>query len=339
MSLTLRLYARAGFEACRALPALGPSSRFASPHGHSFTAQVRSRKTASNGAVEALQAELQTAVKAWNYQDLGAQSDESLAMGLQAQLPEAESISLRSAPGHGVLCRGGQSPLYWRRYRFESAHRLPNVPPGHKCGRMHGHGFMAQLLLPGQDMHCYERLDLAWAPLQQALHHRCLNHIAGLENPTSENLAAWLWQQLHSSLPELVAVRVYETASCGAQYDGQLYRIWKDVPFDSATCDARGLHGHTYTLRLQLQAPLDAVLGWTEDFGEVKAQFDPIFRRLDHHPLHEIEGLPESHPAAVANWVRQNAAEQLPALERVDLSQSPGCGALLHWGAAELDPL
>src|SRR5262249_24826867 len=143
-----------------------------------------------------------------------------------------ERVALRSAATRGVdLDRDGIAQV-WRRYRFQSAHRLPNVPLGDKCGRMHGHGFEAVIHAKAASA---DGIDEAWAPLHFALNYRCLNDIEGLGNPTSEILSAWIWHQLKPALSGLTGVTVYETASCGANFDGREHRIWKDFHFDSAT--------------------------------------------------------------------------------------------------------
>ena len=99
---------------------------------------------------------------------------------------------------------------------------------------------------------------------------------------------------------------------------------------------SRRIHGHTYTLRLHLNAPLNTVMGWTVDFGDVKELFDPIFKRIDHHPLHEIPGMTNPDAASLARWIRDQAAGGLPQLDRIDLLETRGCGAILSWG--ELGP-
>ena len=137
---------------------------------------------------------------------------------------------------------------------------------------------------------------------------------------------------------------VYETASCGAHFDGQRYRIWKELSLDSSLRlrraprgDPRGrIHGHTYTLRLHLNAPLDRVMGWTIDFGDVKELFSPLFEQLDHQPLYELAGAQDNDPASLARWIKNQAAPLLPQLDRIDLFETRGCGAILAWG--EDDP-
>lgn len=113
-----------------------------------------------------------------------------------------------------------------KEYRFEAAHRLPNVPEGHKCQRLHGHSFKIELAVRGPaDEQTgwfidFGDLDTLWAPIYDALDHRYLNEVAGLENPTSENLSRWLWQRLKPGLPALCRVTVYETCDARCEYEG-----------------------------------------------------------------------------------------------------------------------
>ena len=92
------------------------------------------------------------------------------------------------------------------------------------------------------------------------------------------------------------------------------------------------MHGHTYTLRLHLSAPLDDVMGWTMDFGDVKDIFSPVFLALDHRPLHELPGAADGDTASLAGWIRKQAENRLPQLDRIDLYESRGCGTVLYWG-------
>ncbi len=340
--------AQAGFEAARRLQALPAGHRAARLHGHSFLARVRCAVDAGwaafpGGEVDQLCKQLQAKVQELDYRDLNERlaepDDATLARWLHSQLQQPgltlAQTGVRSHPQQGVELSALGQAVVWRRYVFQSAHQLPNVPAGHKCGRMHGHGFEVVLhahMQPGVDA---DRLDALWAPMQARLDHACLNDIPGLENPTSECMSAWLWQQLQPQLPALLTVTVYETASCGATYDGSDYRIWKELTLDSAVqlmhapdgSPLRRLHGHTYTLRLHLCAPLNQVMGWTVDFGDVKEIFTPIFRELDHHPLHQRADLADCDAATLARWVLQRTRPQLPQLERVEVFETAGCGA------------
>ncbi len=111
-------------------------------------------------------------------------------------------------------------------FRFEAAHWLPHVPEGHKCGRMHGHSFRVTVVVEGEvDQGSgwvidYGIIKKAFAPLEQQLDHYCLNEIDGLENPTSEVLAQWIWDKLKPTLTQLFEVAVEETCTCRCVYRG-----------------------------------------------------------------------------------------------------------------------
>lgn len=354
---TLLYAASAGFEAACEISCLPPGHRARAMHGHSYLAEVRCALPPTwadfpgNEAAQ-LRQHLERAVLPLDYQFLNQHlplpTDENLARWLRQHLavPGIAGIAMQSTANSGVDLDSQDQAHIWRRYLFESAHQLPNVPAGHKCGRMHGHGFEvivhANQDISNQEMGVdYDLIDACWQPLHAQLHMACLNDMPGLENPTSEVIAAWIWHRLKSELPALSWVTVYETASAGAHFDGIHYRIWKEQSFDSALRldrapeghPARRMHGHTYALRLHLSAPLDAVMGWTVDYGDVKDLFRPIFDQLDHQPLNDLPDLPDADTASLARWVRSQAQTQLPQLDRIDVFQSRGCGAILSWGA------
>lgn len=112
-------------------------------------------------------------------------------------------------------------------FTFEAAHRLPNVPEGHKCARLHGHSFLVRVTVRGDVdprlgwVMDFAELTRAFAPLHERLDHRYLNEIPGLENPTSEVLARWIWCELSHSLAGVTAVEVRETCTSGCVYRGE----------------------------------------------------------------------------------------------------------------------
>lgn len=114
----------------------------------------------------------------------------------------------------------------FRAFQIEAAHWLPNVPDGHKCARMHGHSFHIEVHIRGdvgeQSGWVMDFADLkqAFQPLFEQLDHHCLNEIEGLENPTSENLARWIWTRLSPRLSNLHKVVVQETCNAGCAYFG-----------------------------------------------------------------------------------------------------------------------
>lgn len=115
----------------------------------------------------------------------------------------------------------------FKEFTIEAAHRLPNVPPGHKCARLHGHSFHVSIHVSGPVgensgwVMDFADLKTAFRPIHDALDHRYLNEIPGLENPTSEHLARWIWRHLQPTLPQLCRVTVKETCTSGCTYEGR----------------------------------------------------------------------------------------------------------------------
>ncbi len=328
----------AAFEAARRVAGAGVLK--ARLHGHSFVVEARAPSAAV--ALEDWQAALAEAVRTLDHELLNEQisnpADADIAGWIAGRLPVPPRVlTLHSGANHGAVWSPAELS-HRRRYRFEAAHRLPRVPLHHPCGRMHGHGFAVVVQCAAN--HSHEAIDAAWAPLQRRLHQRCLNHIEGLENPTSEMLSAWIWQALQPALPGLQRITVFETGSSGAMHDGEQFRIWKQCTLDSAVQGAEGplgpTYGHTYQLRLHLSAPLDRVLGWVVDFGDVKSLFAPVFEQLDHQPLYELPDRPAQDCGALVRWIAERARPLLPQLDRIDLHETPGHGALLARSAEAL---
>lgn len=114
----------------------------------------------------------------------------------------------------------------YKDFSIEAAHRLPNVPEGHKCARLHGHSFLVRIAIAGDvDAHFgwvqdFGDISATFKPLYEQLDHHYLNDIPGLENPTSENLARWIWEKLKPSLPLLSYIEIKETCTSGCRYRG-----------------------------------------------------------------------------------------------------------------------
>lgn len=115
----------------------------------------------------------------------------------------------------------------FKEFGFEAAHRLPNVVPEHKCARLHGHSFRVVVHVEGEVgaesgwVRDFADLAGAMAPLLEVLDHSYLNEVEGLENPTSEVLAAWIWVRVAPALPGLSHVVVRETCTAGCTYRGE----------------------------------------------------------------------------------------------------------------------
>ena len=112
-------------------------------------------------------------------------------------------------------------------FRFEAAHDLPSFPEGHKCRRLHGHSFRFDVVVEGEVdpkkgyLIDYGDIKAAASPIVKQLDHYYLNDIEGLENPTSENLARWLFEKLKPALPLLSAIIVHETCTSVCEFGGR----------------------------------------------------------------------------------------------------------------------
>jgi 6-pyruvoyltetrahydropterin/6-carboxytetrahydropterin synthase len=110
----------------------------------------------------------------------------------------------------------------FKEFTFEAAHRLPAVPPDHKCARLHGHSFRVRVSVEGPIgddsgwVIDFADIGAASRPVFETLDHHYLNEIEGLSNPTSERIAEWIWERLAPALPGLHAVAVHETCTSGA---------------------------------------------------------------------------------------------------------------------------
>jgi 6-pyruvoyltetrahydropterin/6-carboxytetrahydropterin synthase len=114
----------------------------------------------------------------------------------------------------------------FKQFTFEAAHRLPNVEPGHKCARLHGHSFVIEVYVSGEVgaesgwVIDFGDISDAFKPIRDQLDHNYLNEIDGLSNPTSEILAQWIWARLEAALPLLSKIIVRETCTSGCVYLG-----------------------------------------------------------------------------------------------------------------------
>ena len=358
--LASRLFAVAHcpFEAARRVSILPPDHRCYRMHGHSFLAKVRKEVGSEDtSAYDVLDSMLEDAVAPLNYEVLNGYieipTDENIARFIRDRMNPrgVDMIGVQSTRHQGVDIDNYDIAHIWRRFRFEAAHQLPNVPDHHPCGRMHGHGFElvlhARKVIADRDTGTdFDRLEALWLPLSEVLDHKCLNDIPGLENPTSELISKWVWEQLKNHSDSLSGVTVYETNSAGCQYDGETHRIWKQFHFESALEDPnltsppeRRLHGHSYVGRLHLTCDLDELMGWTIDYGDVKEQFRPVYDQLDHHSLQDIDSLRHADVGSLLFWIRDQIQEQLPAMDAIDLLETPTKGAFLSWGDYACPPL
>lgn len=319
MKSSRRLYhiARQGFEAARRTPEQGL-------HGHSF-------KISALG-LPSVHASLVGVVSEVDYTELNTNcedcSDVALAERCFSALDDATELRLQSAPHQGVWCNGDQTWV-WLRSLFESAHFLPNVPTGHKCGRLHGHGFEVTLFADA-DKHSQADLQRHWLPIHQQLHQTLLNDIDGLDNPTSERLSEWIWQAMRPTCAIRI-VHVKETSTAGCAFDGEQHQIWKQQDAECALYIPSQTNpiGHSYQLRLHITSSLDEVMGWAMDYGDVKAIFKPFYEQIDHYCLSELLDEQYSNSETLVYWMSEHLGAHIADLSHVSVFESNERGIVL----------
>ena len=115
----------------------------------------------------------------------------------------------------------------FKQFTFDSAHFLPNVAPDHKCRALHGHTYRLVAYFKGElDKELGWVIDFAEVkrvidPVVNIVDHHLLNDIAGLENPTCEILAIWLWDKIKPNIPALSKIELHETPTSGVVYEGK----------------------------------------------------------------------------------------------------------------------
>ena len=338
------MFARCLVNAARRINGFPIGHRLRDYHGHTF--RIAALAPLDEAGPQAFQQALAKCVAPMDFGFLGdvldRPTDERMARWIVTHLEggsQVLSTGVRSADPWICTINPTGGIRVCHTFQFEAAHWLPAVPADHQCARLHGHRFSAAIVVDAaayseDSMQLYERIMLAWQPIQQSLEGNCLNDIAGLENPTSEVLAEWVWQQLQSDLEGLTAVIVCETGSAGCHFDGQHFSIWKDQLFESAlpnpgASTSTRVTGRSYRLRLHLRAPLDEVIGWVHDFGDVRESFRPFMQQLDHHQLDDLPLQPPGSSLGLARWLMQELVSHMPKTYRIDLFDSEATGIIL----------
>tara|TARA_B110000444_G_C18805268_1_gene579594 strand:- start:377 stop:733 length:357 start_codon:yes stop_codon:yes gene_type:complete len=112
-------------------------------------------------------------------------------------------------------------------FNIESARSLPNLPDSHPCKNIHGHSFKIKIIVSGKINKStgmvidFDEIDKLFNPIHSLIDHKYLNNIEGLENPSSENLAIWIWEKLKPKLPTITQIEIKETDKTGCIYKGE----------------------------------------------------------------------------------------------------------------------
>lgn len=206
-----------------------------------------------------------------------------------ASLPELlpfTEIKLQSTP-HTFCYKNKRHTLISYMQKLTCAHFLPQVKKGHKCSNLHGHGFLVQATCYGNErVFDYHHFASQFTTLVDELNQKLLNETPSLQNPTSENLARFIFNKLQKPLPELCSVTIFETPSAASTYYGnELWECYKELEFDAAHTRQNHFYGHRYRIRLTLKGKIDETAGWILDFSDIKELFRPYYLQLDHQLL------------------------------------------------------
>jgi 6-pyruvoyltetrahydropterin/6-carboxytetrahydropterin synthase len=357
---------RQSFEAARRLKPIDTAPHLGQLHGHSFLASLATNQALGTPAfagdeLRTTQQVLARALTSFDYcylNDVLKQTpyDSTLGAWLYQAISDSNitTMAINSTAYQGIQLdydepNNGRITA-WRRYRFEAAHQLTAVPANHKCGTMHGHGFevaiycthstidsTSLLIEVCNEQLLYKKIDTAWQPIFERMHHSCLNTITELPSPTSECIAQWLWKQLKNELPQLARIQVYETPTSGVEFDGAVYYVWKDFTFDSATqltnapsSDKRSsIFGHTYQVQVKLCGPELTKEGWLWDFYDIKTAFAPMLISVDHQVIHKQKHLASGTAETIAHWMLKELTQDIPMLHSIALFETPMCGVVV----------
>ena len=145
---------------------------------------------------------------------------------IDSRISSASDTDPVESGGQASLETPGRQVRLVRSFTFEAAHRLPQAPADHKCSRLHGHSFRVELVCAGEIdpktgwLIDFADIKRAFKPLGEQLDHHYLNEVEGLENPTAENIARWIWIRLRPTLPLLSQVTIAETCTAKCEYMG-----------------------------------------------------------------------------------------------------------------------
>lgn len=117
--------------------------------------------------------------------------------------------------------------ILFKQFKFDSAHFLPNVPEGHKCRGLHGHTYQLILYFEGKIdeklgwIMDFSEIKRVVDPIIECIDHKLLNEVEGLENPTCELIAIWLWDKIRLKIPQLSRIKLFETPTSGVIFEGE----------------------------------------------------------------------------------------------------------------------
>ena len=199
---------------------------------------------------------------------------------------------------------------------LQSAHFLPFVEENHKCRRLHGHNFGLWLSVEISDFDLVgtNSIEIMYAishEIKAELDRKILNDIDGLENPTSEFIAKWVYNKLQNSSLSVVSILCIETSNSAACYHGEnLWSCWKSFDFESVWRPSyREYIGHSFRLSTAVTGELCPSKGWVMDFSEIKSIMKPLVTKLDHRDLSLVLDGQCNTSEGLLNWLSSSVSD------------------------------
>lgn len=360
MPLNTTFVASSAFEAARHVDILPDGHRSKQKHGHSFLASIQCAMPTGivpypGGELEVMQSRLGMQISKLDYSDLNAiidtPTDENLArwVNTHCYVPSTQKIGIQSTPDSGVEIDTHGKAHVWRRYIFQSIRHLQNLPEGHVCGIEHSHSFMVIVHVDHQlgerDISVdYDFIDECWGQVVKNLSFVNLNALPNLGEPTTENLARWIWNELRIVVSDVSRVTIYESPRCGVTFDGVKFHVWNESSFncgvvkrDTQTKSQSNLvtAHQSFSIRIYVSQIAGQETSLNVAIGGAKECLDATLALIDCKVVAQISDIADSSTKSIALWIHKKIAQEIPNIDRVELFEARGCGVIVSSGFAD----
>ena len=360
MTIKTTFIASAPFEAARSVSILPENHRSRKLHGHSFLATIQCSMPAGiapypGGELEVMKSRLALQIAKLDYSDLNkiveTPTDENLARWVNSHcyVPSTQKIGVQSTADSGVEIDTHGKAHVWRRYVFQSIRRLKNLPEGHVCGAEHSHSFTVIVHVDHEigerDISVdYDFIDERWAHVSKDLNFVNLNSVSGLGEPSTENLAKWVWTQLKKEVQDVSRVTIYEAPFCGVTFNGINFHVWNESSFScgvlrrtvSSISQSELVTSHqSFSVRIYVSQPSIEDSNLMAATGGAKECLDTALALIDSKMVAQLPEFLDSSTKCIAMWIHKQLAQQIPNVERVELFETRGCGVIVSSGFAE----
>jgi 6-pyruvoyltetrahydropterin/6-carboxytetrahydropterin synthase len=360
MPLNTTFVASSGFEAARHVDILPDGHRSKQKHGHSFLATIQCSMPSEiapypGGELEVMQSRLGMQIAKLDYSDLNVAidtpTDENLARWVNAHcyVPSTQKIGIQSTSDSGVEIEIHGKAHVWRRYVFHSIRHLNNLPEGHVCGIEHCHSFVLIVHVDqqlGERDICvdYDFIDECWEQVLKKLSFINLNTLPNLGDPSTENLASWIWNELRIVVRDVSRVTIYESPRCGVTFDGLKFHVWNESSFNCGVLK-RDTHSksqsnfvtalQSFLVRIYVSQLVGQETSLNVAAGGARDCLHATLALIDSMVVTHLSDIPDTSTKSIALWIHNKIAEKIPNIDRVELFEIRGCGVVVSSGLVD----